>query len=413
MADRRDSKNRKLSKGEYQKKDGRYAYRYVDCNGVERWVYSWRLTATDRGEGKCLRDLEADILRQLTEKIDGFTADRTTLNEYFEHYLETKTKLKDQTRARYKQNWKIHMSESIGKRTLGSIKYSDILKFLNGLVDKKGLCIDVTRNLYNLIRPVFALAVRDDLIRKNPADGAMAEVMKSHSNKKKKRHALTKSQQDAFVLYLKGDPKTRKWYRLIVFLLGTGCRMGEARGLTWDDCDFERGLIFVRRQTQYYKGDDEETYSEHLTSTKTESGERVIPMLDAVREVLIEEREWQSAMGWVAKSLDGVSGFIFRTKTGGCLDNQSVDAAIKRLIKKYNESDERSVVLPEFSVHNLRHTFCTRLCENETNLKLIQEIMGHADISTTMNIYNEAMEDVKVQSFHGLEGKIIPNFYQK
>ena len=59
-----------------------------------------------------------------------------------------------------------------------------------------------------------------------------------------------------------------------------------------------------------------------------------------------------------------------------------------------------------FSVHNLRHTFCTRFCENETNIKVIQEIMGHSDIGTTMNIYAEATESKKKESFENLDGKI-------
>ena len=64
------------------------------------------------------------------------------------------------------------------------------------------------------------------------------------------------------------------------------------------------------------------------------------------------------------------------------------------------------VLIPHFSVHNLRHTFCTRLCENENDLKIIQEIMGHSDITTTMNIYNEATKERKQESFARLEGKI-------
>ena len=63
-------------------------------------------------------------------------------------------------------------------------------------------------------------------------------------------------------------------------------------------------------------------------------------------------------------------------------------------------------LLSHFSCHHLRHTFCTRFCENETNLKIIQEIMGHADITTPMDIYNEATKDKKMESFAGLEGKI-------
>lgn len=72
-----------------------------------------------------------------------------------------------------------------------------------------------------------------------------------------------------------------------------------------------------------------------------------------------------------------------------------------------SEKEHREpVLIPHFSVHNLRHTFCTRFCENETNLKVIQEIMCHADISTTMNIYNEATKEKKIESFANLEGKI-------
>ena len=87
---------------------------------------------------------------------------------------------------------------------------------------------------------------------------------------------------------------------------------------------------------------------------------------------------------------------------------------INRIIKAYNEKEteeakrmaRKPLLLPHFSAHNLRHTFCTRFCENETNLKIIQEIMGHADITTTMDVYNEATKDKKMESFANLEGKI-------
>lgn len=62
--------------------------------------------------------------------------------------------------------------------------------------------------------------------------------------------------------------------------------------------------------------------------------------------------------------------------------------------------------LPKFSAHILRHTFCTRLCENERNLKIIQDVMGHRNIRTTMDVYNEATESKKLESFHSLDGKI-------
>lgn len=86
---------------------------------------------------------------------------------------------------------------------------------------------------------------------------------------------------------------------------------------------------------------------------------------------------------------------------------------IYSIVKKYNKqelveakSENREAnLLPKFSVHNLRHTFCTRLCKNETNLKIIQEIMGHSSVQVTMDIYNEVNTEQKVASFINLDGK--------
>ena len=96
------------------------------------------------------------------------------------------------------------------------------------------------------------------------------------------------------------------------------------------------------------------------------------------------------------------------------LSPHCVNRVFDRIIKAYNAGEEQKAkrerrnpeLLPHFSCHNLRHTFCTRFCENETNLKIIQEIMGHADITTKMDIYNEATKEKKLEFFAGLEGKI-------
>lgn len=420
MSVRRDSKNRKLNKGEYQKSDGRYTYRYLDKSGQERWVYSWTLTATDRApEGKentkCLRDLEYDILRSVMDGVDSYDAERMTLNDCFENYMELKTRLKDTTRTHYRYNWGKFIADSIGRKALSDVRYSDIVRFLNQAIDQKGMKPNSVKQLYNLIHPVLALAVKDELIRKNPSDGALEDVMEKRKDRQEKRHALTEEQQEAFLSYIRGIPKYRRWYRLFIFLLGTGCRIGEARGLTWSDCDFENRLIYINRQVLYYRGEHDSVYCEHVSDPKSTSGIRVIPMFQIVQDVLLEEQACQVEAGWQEKTIGGISGFIFRTRSGGCIDCRNVDGAIYRLIRNYNEQEMKkaqsegrdAVLLPKFSVHNLRHTFCTRMCENETNLKVIQEIMGHADISTTMNIYNEATIKTKVQSFEHLEGKIV------
>ena len=79
----------------------------------------------------------------------------------------------------------------------------------------------------------------------------------------------------------------------------------------------------------------------------------------------------------------------------------------KEEVNKAEKEDRELLIIPHFSAHNLRHTFCTRFCENESNLKIIQSIMGHTDIRTTMDVYAEATQEKKQEIVANLQGKII------
>ena len=137
-------------------------------------------------------------------------------------------------------------------------------------------------------------------------------------------------------------------------------------------------------------------------------------MLAEVKHALLQERLRQMEEGFNDCVIDGYSGFIFSTRYGDVLNPHCVNRAIERICRDYNAEEKQKAkmekrypeLLPHFSCHNLRHTFCTRFCENERDLKVIQEIMGHADITTTMNVYNEATKEKRVASFANLEGKI-------
>ena len=152
----------------------------------------------------------------------------------------------------------------------------------------------------------------------------------------------------------------------------------------------------------------------HVTTPKTSAGCRTIPLLKEVREALQQERIKQLQTGGKSVTVDGYTGFIFTNRFGDVYTPFSINKAIDRIILAANaweaeraaEEQRTPVVIRHFSVHNLRHTFCTRFCENESNIKVIQEIMGHSDITTTMNIYAEATEQKKKEAFINLEGKI-------
>lgn len=418
---RRDSKNRILQNGESQRKDGKYEFKYVDVNGTRRSAYSWKLVATDKvPEGKrcelSLREMEKQIRRDLEDGISTYNANSVTLNQLFDTYIAGKSELKQSTATNYKYMYKKYVSDTIGKRRIASIKYSDIKRFYNSLILEKHFKPNSMETINTILHPVFTMAVRDEYIRTNPTDGVMAEIKKSHNWEKPKRHALTVAQQARFIDYVANSETYKHWLTLFTVFLGTGCRVGEIIGLTWEDCDFndgENGIITINHNL-IYRQQDSGKCEMHITTPKTEAGIRIIPMLADVRKALLQEKKRQMRDGFNTTIIDGYSGFVFTNRNGYVHNPQTINRAIKRIYEAYNEHEKEQarkehrepVLIPHFSIHNLRHTFCTRFCENETNLKVIQEIMGHSDISTTMNVYNEATKEKKTESFASLEGKI-------
>ena len=130
-------------------------------------------------------------------------------------------------------------------------------------------------------------------------------------------------------------------------------------------------------------------------------------LLTSIIQMIYEEQKEQ---GFNKTEIDGMSGFVFKNRFRDVPNPQTVNATIKRIKDNYNAEEvlkaakehREPLILPHFSCHHLRHTFCTRLCENETNLKVIQSVMGHRNIETTMDVYAEATENRKQESFENL-----------
>lgn len=415
---RKDNKGRNLKDGEIQQFDGRYKYQWTDAHGMRKAVYSWRLVPTDRlpvgkRDDLSLREKEEQIERDRQDGIDGKAARKIILNEVFALYMADKRDLKQSTATNYKYMYNKYVSDTLGRKTLSSIKYSNVKAFYNSLITSNGFKPNTVEIINTILHPVFTLAVRDGYIRTNPTDDVMAELKKSHDWSKPKRHALTEEQQSLFVEFLASSEIYNHWLPLITVFLGTGCRVGEIIGLRWQDCDFTNGIISINHNL-IYRQQDSGKCEFHITTPKTAAGCRNVPMLDEVRNALKEERMRQFREGHCTDIIDGYSGFCFSNRYGKVYCPHDINRAIERIRLACNDQEaERAkcerrepVVIPHFSVHNLRHTFCTRFCENETNIKVIQEIMGHADIETTMNVYAEATESKKKESFAHLQGKI-------
>lgn len=402
---RKDNKGRNLRTGEYQRKDLMYQYKYIGADGKQKFVYSKDLQE--------LRKKEEQIKQDIKDGIKTRAEIPLTVNDMFDKYIATKTELKASTRTNYRYMYKNYVRDTFGTKKLADVRYSDVKCFYNSLIKEKNFKPNSMEIIHTLLHPVFTLAVRDNYIRVNPTDGVMAEIKKSHNWEKPKRHALTEAQQEAFIDYMKNSEMYSHWLPLFTAFLGTGCRVGELIGLRWEDIDTKNDTISINHNLIYRQNDDG-VCEMHITTPKTEAGKRTIPMLPEVKHAFITERKRQMEQGIRTCTIDGYTNFIFLNRENYVHNPQTINRAIVRIYKAYNEEEEKNakkekrepVLIPHFSVHNLRHTFCTRFCENETNIKVIQEIMGHSDISTTMNIYAEATESKKQESFKNLIGKM-------
>ena len=402
---RKDSRGYVLRTGECQRADGRYSYSYTDRNRKRHTVYGKDLIE--------IRKKEQQIRRDLEDGLDPQRAERVTVNEVYDSYIKQKYDLKATTRARYIYTYDHYVRETFGKRKLVKVCYSDVREFYYSLMLQQGLSPSVVDNVHSQLHPAFQMAVRNGAIRINPAAGVLGEIKRSHMWVKSKRRSLTVPEQKAFMNYLYTNHQYQGFKPVITVLIGTGMRIGECLGLRWQDLDFENRIIDINHNLVHCRVDDSGN-NYHINTPKTEAGCRRIPMISEVYEAFLEEFQIQQITGFCTQEIDGYSGFVFASSKGTVTLPSEVNNAIHSIIADYNNEEaaraktekREPLLLPDFSAHHLRHTFCTRFCENESNLKVIQSVMGHKDIQTTMDIYADCTEDKKKEVIKTIEDKI-------
>ena len=391
---RYDSNRVKLRTGEYQKSDGHYEYRYT-VFGKTYSVYAKNL--------ETLREKESEIQSLETAKQVKFDSRTTTLNDVFYLWKELKRGLRPNTFQNYCYMYERYVQDGLGRLYIASIKKSDIKRFFNFLADERRLREGTIEAVQTVLHQVFQIAVDDEWIEKNPSDHAVKELKRSHQLDSKKRMALTKAEQDLMLSFLSKNTPNARWHPITAVLLGTGMRVGEATGLRWCDIDFEENMIDVNHTLVYYSNGNHKCKFA-INDTKTPASKRLIPMTKPVRDAFLQEKEMQELLGVVCNAtIDGYTDFVFLNRFGGLHTQGTLNKVYKRIIRDCNDaeflkSENPPVLLPNFSSHTLRHTFTTRLCESGMNIKLIQDILGHSDISTTMDIYTHVTQEARNQA---------------
>ena len=268
---RRDNRNRILREGEYQRTDGRYRYRYIDEDGKEKNVYSWRLDKNDptpRGKKRelSLREKEKQIQADLFDHIVTRGGNYTVV-ELVEKYTSLKTGVGHNTKAGYKTVINILNREAFGKQRIDKVRLSDAKAWLIKLQQVDGRGYSSIHSIRGVLRPAFQLAVDDDLIR-----------------------------------------------------------------------------ILANR---------------------------VAPKIEPM--------------------VDGYAGFLFLDKNDKPMVALHWEKYLEHIIEKYNKIYR--IQMPKVTPHVCRHTFCSNMAKSGMNPKTLQYIMGHSDISVTLNVYTHVQFD--------------------
>lgn len=382
---RRDSKNRVLRNGESQRKDGRYVYVYVDGNGNQKFLYSWKLENTDRvPQGK--RDCVSlrDKIKVLNKNLDdGITPDggNLTVLRLVEKYIGQKTGVRHNTEANYKFVVNIIKREDFGTKRIDKVKLSDAKEWLIKLQQVDGRGYSTIHTVRGIVRPAFQMAVDDDLLRKNPFEFQLNTVVVNDSVTRK---SITRKQERAFLEFIKNDKHFCRYYEGIYILFKTGLRISEFVGLTESEIDFDNKKIKVDHQLQRKRN-----MEYIIEDTKTDSGERYVPMTKEVMECfhcIINNRK-KPKIEPIIYDKNGIAykKFLFLDKNDMPMVALHWEKYFQHICEKYNKTYKDE--LPKITPHVCRHTFCSNMAKSGMNPTTLQYIMGHSDIAVTLNTY--------------------------
>ena len=405
---RKDNKNRILKDGEYQRPNGTYEYRWRDKRQKRHVIYAKNLIV--------LREKQKQILKDFLNGLN--VNNKITVDDLYIKWKSLKRGLKDNTFKNYQYLYEYFVSDQLGAILISNLKKSDIRSFYNYLAEERHVKVSTIDSIHTVLHQVLQIALDDEYITNNPSDNALKELKQSRTEGKKTNKALTLNEQLLFEKFLETSSRYKGWYPVFITMLWTGLRVGEVTGLRWEDIDFENDTINVNHTLVYYDTRTQNGVTFAINTPKTKAGERIVPLLPRVKKALLMEKERQTELDITCKSkIDGYTNFIFLNRFGNVFHQGTLNKALKRIVRDCNFAVldgiiKGEVMLPNFSNHTLRHTFTTRMVETGTNMKAMQEILGHSDISTTMNIYAEATKELKEKEMVRL-GESLENSFSK
>ena len=207
------------------------------------------------------------------------------------------------------------------------------------------------------------------------------------------------TQQKKLLAFVRDHENFAVHLPMLQIMIGTGFRCGELIGLTWKGVGMKKRTVSVDYQPTYKNYGDGCNF--HKTLPKIQAGVRMFPMSKMVGKAFETQRRLNFQLGIPRDvEIDGLSDFIFMSRSGCPMMPSVVNFILRDIVKTYNEEERERAKrekrepkdMPHISAHILRHTACTRMAETDLDIKVVQYVMGHANISVTMDVYNHVTD---------------------
>lgn len=380
-----------------QRKDGRWEGLYT-VNYKRKSVYGKTQTEVRKKLNDVLNDINNGMYIENTNITFG-----VWLDEWLEVYAKPSVKLS--TYGSYEGYIRNHIKPEIGKIKLSALRADILQKFINQklkngrcdkvkdvntnkLVTKKGGLSEKTiKNMYNMIHSALKQAYKNGLVNQN-----VSELITLPKQKRNEMRVLSLDEQKA----LQSAVRDERLGIGIILSLFTGIRLGELLGLKFNDIDFENKTITIRRtlnRLKVYDNLDKKT-DIVIGEPKTNKAKRVIPIQEFLIPLLKAHKAMLLTEQIKVANLYKNNGFVICNEFGNYIEPRTYQDFFKRMLKKSE--------IENTNFHTLRHTFATRALENGFDVKVLADILGHADASTTLNKYAHALPDHKKTSMEKL-----------
>ncbi len=387
----------------------------------KRWVVQFTIPDKQKRISKYAKS-EKEAVQKLHELITKYNTgtyvdpNAITLRKWLDQWMPiyVEDNVSPNTYARKLDLIRIHINPGIGDIQLQKLIPTDIQLFYKKLLKKgkkttikdedgnkkavvSGLAPQTVKHIHNILKPALRQAVEDGILAKSPMDKIKTPKVK----RTKEIKVLSEIEIGKYLEAL----KAHRLYTAFVLDLCTGMRRGELLGLKWSDITEldEVVTITIKRQIQRVQNNETSGSSLEYTSPKTEGSNRTLVLpICAVTELNKHKARQRSEKELAGKAYQD-EGLIFCTVLGKKLDTRRLYELHCRALKRAE--------IDHLPFHNLRHTVATLLLEKGENIKTIQELLGHADISTTLNTYSHVTNRTKAASalkLNSLIGNVMP-----